>query len=177
MGVVALGHSPCPSGSTYLTNSMRITTTGTFEYGGGIDYGSMGLRAMISASPSKCYHLTRPYIAMGFPNWIILCANNQQCSYTISSSITCVPIPSTTPCLVGPVSSTVPSLTNPDRPCAGNAKAVTSNDGNQYCCGSASDVPKFGGSGYCTCGKLHSFFNAGNVSKVLRLAMRLCYCS
>lgn len=160
MGILGLGHPLCPSDSSILTHSMRVTTTEKFEYGGGVDYGpSIGLRAMMSATPSKCYELSGPYIAMARPNLLIRCANNQQCSYHISSSITCVPTPSDNPCLVGPVSSTVPGSPDPARPCAGNARAITASDGNQYCCSSETEMPSFGASAYCTCGQLQSLFS------------------
>ena len=161
LGILAIGHSPCPSGSSLRVNSMRITTTGMFEYGGGFVLGPLGMRAMVSGSASNCYSLTRPYIAVNTPDWpntpswSIRCANNQPCSYSITSSVTCVATPTTTQCSVGPVSPRMPGFMNPFRPCASNTKAITANDGNQYCCDSASDRPTFGASGSCTCGQLH----------------------
>jgi len=155
LSISDIGHSPCPPGSSTRVNSMRITTTGMFDYGGGYVLGPLGMRAMISGSDSNCYSLTRPYIAVDTPGWYIRCADNQPYSYTITSSITCVATPTTTQCSVGPVSPTIPGLTNPYRPCSWKTNSVTANDGNQYCCDSESDRPTFGASGSCTCGQLH----------------------
>ena len=189
LGIVAIGQPVCPSGTTPRVDSMRITTTGTFEYGGGIDYygngASSSLRVMLSKTPSKCYQLIRPYIAVGNPNWAIRCANSQQCPYTITSTVVCVTRSSATPCLVGPLSTAaVSSFTIPDRPCAGNAGAITANDGNQYCCESTSNAPVFGQTGSCTCGQLRRHTSIAEAYVQVRLnyeqvltfySVALCY--
>ena len=79
LGISAIGQSACPSGMTPRVDSMQVTTTGTLEYGGGIDYygsgASSSLRVLISKTPSKCYQLILPYTVVGQPNWAIRCAN------------------------------------------------------------------------------------------------------
>jgi hypothetical protein len=159
LGILGIGHPLCPAGTTPRLDSMKITSSGTFEYGGEVDYYGSGasgsLRVIISKTPSKCYQLTLPFLAVSAHQWSFKCAD-AQCPYTLTSSVTCVAsLDATSACLVGPFSTaSTPGFTTPPRPCAGNAQAITANDGNQYCCGSTSTVPVFGQAGSCTCGQL-----------------------
>lgn len=162
MGILAIGHSLCPAGTTPRLDSMKVTSTRTFQYAGEYDSYVTGaassLRVIISKTPSKCYQLTLPFLAVSAHQWQFRCTDSQ-CPFTLTSSVTCVTsLNATSACLVGPLdNAALPGFTNgPPRPCASNAKAITANDGNQYCCESTSNAPVFGPSGSCTCGQFYS---------------------
>jgi len=164
MGILSLGYQPCPSGTKPRIDSLQITSTGTFEYSGGLDYYRNGefqsLRWVASKTPSKCYRLTLPYVVVNgaVSLWVARCANSEPCPYTVISSIKCVAQPDVaSACLMGPLETApVPFYSTPPRPCADNVRSITANDGHQYCCASASATPVFGqaGPGSCTCGQL-----------------------
>ena len=142
--------------------SMKITSTNTFQFAGEYDFYGSGaassLRVIISKTPSKCYRLTLPFLAVSAHQWQLRCADSQ-CPFTITSSVTCVTsLDTTSACLVGPLdAAALPGFSNgPPRPCASNARAITANDGNQYCCESTLNTPVFGPNGSCTCGQFHS---------------------